>query len=96
MDIDVKWMFSSIVKFNASRIVTSFTNPVSHTVSLSLSAAPPKNSRLVLYDLTGRMVKNIAATTQQVTMQVSDLPDGSYILQLRSGDHVEQFRLIKQ
>lgn len=54
------------------------------------------NSEVSIYDITGKIVKNITYDTSSVQIDVSTFTEGSYFLTIKNGDERKTIRFIKK
>jgi lysophospholipase L1-like esterase len=71
-----------------------YPNP-SHGVFYTNYSGSGKNSLLKIYNLTGTMLQWNRIKTDPETIDLSGFPNGSYVLKIISGQHVNQCLLIK-
>lgn len=65
--------------------VAVYPNPAQTLVNVDLSALPASdNVRILIYTTTGKLVQNEKVSTQQVTLDVSELSTGAYFMQINS------------
>lgn len=82
--------------------VSIYPNPAINRIQVTITAERPAETKgnLRIFSLTGRMLyeENIQMTAgeNQVGVQISDLPDGLYLLQVRNGNKVKTIRFLKQ
>ncbi len=69
-------------------LVSAFPNPFNGTTTLKLAVAVHGSYMIMLYDITGRLVQTafegVVAHSQDVTLDLRNLPSGLYFAQLRS------------
>ncbi len=79
-----------------------YPNPAIDRISVTINAERPQEEKanLRIYSLTGQLMYQdkvqIEAGANQVEVQISNLPDGLYLLQLRNGEKVKTIRFMKQ
>lgn len=66
------------VEFSPRNILYLFPNPGSGTISYRLPEGVKPPARIDVFDLSGRMVKSMVATSETGTMDIADLKAGSY------------------
>lgn len=82
----------------AKGMLTAYPNPVSHTLTVSLSDLQNAHGNISIISVDGRLVKSIATgLSETVTIDMSTLPKGLYLLrhQSHSGD-TRIVKIIKQ
>ncbi|MBC7864007.1 MAG: T9SS type A sorting domain-containing protein, partial [Bacteroidia bacterium] len=70
-----------------------FPNPAGDLVKITL-ANNSTISAIEIFDLSGRMVKNVNATSSSETISVRDLPDGFYFVEVSCGNKKAMKRLV--
>ena len=65
---------------NRNHLLTIYPNPVSYMVTIS---ATDEMQQLEVFDITGRLVKNLTLASEQVSFDTSIFPIGIYIVQAR-------------
>jgi hypothetical protein len=73
--------------------VTSSPNPFSSRVSFDISLKEQTELSIKLYDLRGRVAKELGSTpytkgTHKISMKTDDLPSGIYLLQVKAGSEI--------
>ncbi|MBX2981535.1 MAG: T9SS type A sorting domain-containing protein [Flavobacteriales bacterium] len=63
-----------------------FPNPARNTVNITLTQGNAE--RLMLYDASGRILRDEGVTGQSVEFEMTSLPQGSYVLQLHSSEGI--------
>ncbi len=71
-------------------------NPSSGLITVGLSNTVLDNAELILYDLQGRITLSRKLTQNQSTVNISDLPVGIYLAELRQGDNSYTTKIIKE
>lgn len=72
-----------------------FPNPCHQQFTLKLSNQP-KNTALIIMDITGKSIQQKTVNAVNQTIDTSDIPAGVYLLQLQSDDKIYHYKLIKQ
>ena len=74
-----------------------YPNPVNEWLKIKLDAPPLKNMSYALIDMSGRIVQRKKIVATESIIQMAGLPQGTYILNIFSEDHIiRTFKLIKQ
>lgn len=61
--------------------VTVFPNPVENRLNINLESVPEMNCRFVLYDITGKQIKEVEElSSKTISIDTSDLQKGVYFL----------------
>lgn len=81
----------SIDDFEKDRTVTVYPNPATEKFTVNYLY-----NRIKIYDISGRMVKEIGAKSQSSEIDVSDLRSGIYLLQIKGDNGMFNGKLIKQ
>jgi len=71
-------------------------NPTLGMVQVNLQNAVLDNADFVLYDLRGRITLSRKLTNNNPRVDMTDLPAGIYIAELRNGDTVYTSKIVKQ
>ncbi|MFN8155560.1 MAG: T9SS type A sorting domain-containing protein [Bacteroidia bacterium] len=75
-----------------------YPNPANDIVHLRLNNQQATNGQLTIYDLSGRLVltENLEMTAglQEVTVSVSELSEGTYIVRLNTGESTQTGKII--
>jgi len=85
---------------DASAGVKLYPNPVTDGIlNVDLSSPATANAAILIYDMTGKpvynAVKNLGKGPGHIAIDVSSLPAGMYILQIKCADKTQQFKFIK-
>ena len=65
------------------KVIRFYPNPCVSYIIFELAKDDNKTYTLEIYSFLGRMVKNIPDVSDKTTVQLSDLPRGIYIFQLK-------------
>ncbi len=71
-----------------------YPNPTTHTLNIRNLSDKPRTYQV--FDVTGKLILTQTLNTTQVSMDVSILPSGMYVLQIVSEDQLTQQKFIKQ
>jgi hypothetical protein len=63
-----------------------FPNPVSELLTLQITGNIEMDGELTIFDLYGKIVRSETISNSKLEMNISNLPGGLYLLQLRSGE----------
>ena len=79
-------------------LAQNYPNPFNPSTSIQFAMPKAGHARLVLYDLMGRVVRVIANDTfaagvHEVSLNAADLPSGTYIYTLNTGNQVLSKRM---
>ena len=89
-DIDGASMYSNIVLINMSTTtarVDIFPNPAHGTANINLNNLPVNNNSIVVFDITGKAVINLAKITgNTVKMNIASLQPGTYFVKVVTED----------
>lgn len=64
--------------------VTFYPNPAINFITFEFKEAIPRGTQIQVFSFLGRQVKNIQATAQKMTVNISDLSRGIYVFQVRT------------
>jgi YD repeat-containing protein len=90
---------SSVQNTDKQDIFKIYPNPTSGVFSLEGSIQKPTESRIVLYDISGRVIKSIEipkGTEIKQQIDISNVPNGNYMLVFSSGEVKRSWTIIKQ
>lgn len=73
-----------------------YPNPVTNTLNIDLNGNVAEGARVELVDITGRVVATKGVSTLKVSLQVSDIPSGIYMLKLYNGEHIDIVKVTKE
>lgn len=79
--------------------VKLFPNPAKHEIKLFIKAAERANCWVKIFNTAGTLLQNIELGNikeGQVSIPISTLPNGQYLLQLNSGGHQQTLQFFKQ
>lgn len=83
IDLNAEGTGISLGETAADNSVRIYPNPVSDMIHIDLNSA--ENVKINLYGLTGNVVKTAAESGTTATMNVTDVPEGMYILVVDNG-----------
>ena len=76
--------------------VKIFPNPVHAAFTILLNVEPTDDGIIHIYNMDGRLMMLQAIDDEQTSVQISDLPEGVYILNIMVNGHVINKRIVKQ
>lgn len=76
-----------------NKMFSMFPNPAKTQINIQLDNAD--EAQIDLYDYTGRFLKSQIVNKSEVSLDISNLPSGLYILKIRQADFVEQQQFVK-
>ncbi len=77
-----------------TNLISLYPNPASGNVSISFTATVTSKTKLELYDMSGKLVKNLFEgilgkdARQKIELQTRSLPAGIYIVSLQTGNRI--------
>jgi len=74
--------------------INIYPNPASETLNVNFLEPQNKNSEIELYDIQGKIVKNIVVSNNRNTIDISDLCSGLYILKINSANNTYSKKII--
>lgn len=83
IDLNAEGTGISLGETAADNSVRIYPNPVSDMIHIDLNSA--ENVKISLYGLTGNVVKTAAESGTTATMNVTDVPEGMYVLVVDNG-----------
>jgi hypothetical protein len=88
------WIFAGLEDHSRSYEATIFLNPTSEVLNIRTSTF--ENVRHILYDTKGKLILQDKLSSEQTTIQVSQLAKGSYSIVLNNHTrNLKIFKLIK-
>ena len=86
---------------NNKTSITVFPNPFNNSTTIEFYLTEANNVSLVLYDLTGRILKSISHTnihtgSNKINIDLSELNSGIYLCKIKSIEHTTTIKLIKE
>ena len=76
-----------------SDVVRLYPNPVNSILTIE---SKDVIDLLRIYDVNGRLLRNISEHSETVTLEVSSLVDGMYFLEIKSGERIQTLKFIKK
>lgn len=73
-----------------------FPNPAANTVHIRFDATGQKTSTVQLTDITGRVVKEITTSFTDLSMDISGIPAGNYIVVIKNDEMMQTKKLVIQ
>jgi hypothetical protein len=102
VDVDAKFSYSKIVAVAAGQPETLFTiypNPVKNEATLAVAVTKKQSVMYTIIDHVGKKVLSTIVTLNEglntISLPVSSLPAGVYIVQLKGSSFVNQAQFIK-
>lgn len=80
----------------------AYPNPVTDELNLGYELETAASVRISLYDLSGKLIRHLAATapqgagTHEITTDLSGLPAGRYFITLQADKHMQSIAVLKQ
>jgi hypothetical protein len=68
------------------KVVKFYPNPAISQITFEIKKETDKNSTLVIYNFLGKKVKDVSEITSKTIVNLSDLPRGIYIFQLKDAN----------
>ena len=81
-------------KLGSESSLSVYPNPASGIVSISFTTIVTSKTKLELYDMSGKLIKNLYAgvldknSQQKIELQTKDLPSGIYVVRLQTGNKI--------
>lgn len=76
--------------------IDAYPNPTSDVLTIEIKGAMNENASITLSDMTGRVLRNEAATNAKTTMNISALPAGNYLLKYADGENSRVIKVNKK
>ncbi len=77
----------------SSAMLTIYPNPVE--AILNINTSDNREKLFQVFDTTGKLLITETSTTKQVSIEVSELPSGMYIVQIKSENEILQKKFVK-
>ena len=90
--IDPPIQFTAGINEPSKNEVSIYPNPASSTIQISASTTLDE---IYLFDLQGKLIMQVAPQHSKVTMDVSDISPGTYIVQARSSNGISTLKFMK-
>jgi len=80
----------------------AFPNPVADELNLKYELETASSVKISIYDLSGKLIRTLAATapqgagTHEIKTDLSDLPAGRYFVSLQAGNQLQSITILKQ
>jgi hypothetical protein len=91
--------FGPISTTEKESMITVYPNPVRDQGSMKVTVNDPNNAQIFIYSLSGNLMKTLhpylEAGDNAVSFNVSDLPAGNYIVQLKDGNTSKVSKFVK-
>lgn len=95
IDRDGKLTYSPVIHIShhTKKLIGYIANPAGD--QLHIRILQPGFITLSIFDMTGKMLKRSVVNSLYTSIDIDDLPDGSYLVYAASGERKEQYRFIK-
>ncbi|WJJ95707.1 carbohydrate-binding protein [Algibacter luteus] len=93
---DCQGVYNETIVFNSQPLV--YSNPIkNNTININSVEFYDKETPIEIYDLTGKLLfsKTYHATTNQLKVDVTSIPNGIYILKVISKEEIFNYKIIK-
>ena len=79
-----------------NKFISLFPNPAKNTVEIVSNEFLNKGLEVIIYNMTGRMIlnKNYDNETGKITLDLSNISSGNYILELKNNDDIFHKKLV--
>ena len=96
-DFDGKFTYSDIktVEFESIESVLIYPTMVNNLVNIEIELPHEKDLKVVLRDLTGRIIKQFSITENKSELSLSNLNPGSYFISIYGNDLIRTQKIIK-
>jgi hypothetical protein len=95
IDIDGRFSYSHVAMIVISgEPVMVYPNPATDRITVNLGET--KANSFIIFEVSGRAVRTGSVSDRIFSIEISNLAQGSYLLQLATGSGVENFTFIKQ
>ncbi|MGZ5287307.1 MAG: T9SS type A sorting domain-containing protein, partial [Flavisolibacter sp.] len=98
VDVDGGSTYSPVVRifYKHKHIIKRFGNPVSDVLQMELEFTAGTNAMLQIYDMNGRQVKTEKLKAGPVSVDMSRLSNGVYLVEVSTPTETEKIRIVKQ
>jgi hypothetical protein len=98
VDLDGRSTLSGVlqVRSEGGGWIRSLVNPVDAELQLQLARPAPSGSQLLIYGMSGQLLKQQGLTGTQCRVAVSNLAPGTYVVEVRSGTEAERRVIVKR
>lgn len=76
--------------------VQAFPNPTKEKLTVTLGTTPAADAQIRITDATGRTVRQVAVTAQEVTIDLKGLAEGIYLMHYQDKAHTATIKVHKQ
>jgi hypothetical protein len=77
--------------------ITIYPNPTNSQITIDIQGLDEEQPSIIsLYDFSGRLLKNIKDIQESNIVELSELPNATYILKIIIGDKKSEWKIIKQ
>lgn len=77
-------------------MASAYPNPSKNGIfRINLKETPKPGAEIMVYEITGKLVRHLDITNKAVTVDLSSAPDGHYIARIINGNTVGQLKLVK-
>ena len=76
--------------------VTAYPNPVEDQVTINITGTTSTNGKVILTDISGRVISTIAANSNTVSMSMSGLSAGIYLIRYVDATHTQTIKITKE
>ena len=77
-----------INEYASQSSVLIYPNPASTVINISIENFSNSETSITMYDVTGRIVKNVSTTEKSLSIDRGDLRSGIYFVQVKIGDSI--------
>lgn len=79
------------------RIISIYPNPTKGALAVEISAADSKDElSIALFSSQGVLLQSLAASSGKTPVEMSAYPPGWYILRVKAGEKLTEFKIVKQ
>jgi len=94
--VNYSQVVTATVSGGSAFTVRAYPNPVKDVLTVTLSGERAANSNIVVTDMIGRTVTTLNCDSDKMTIDMSNLPHGNYIVKYTDDAHSEVIKVNKQ
>lgn len=75
--------------------ISIYPNPVKDVLNVAIGTLSANKTEILLYDIDGKLLKELIATESISVLNISELAKGAYLIEIREGKMCERKRFVK-
>ncbi|MCL2436084.1 MAG: T9SS type A sorting domain-containing protein [Lentimicrobiaceae bacterium] len=85
----------AIEDFGNDHAVIVYPNPATEAINIKFDAFLHGEKAISVFNVNGKMIQNLITTNDFLTLNINDLPSGTYFLSVRNGENVFVRKFVK-